>query len=159
MAITEAILMIVAIFFPFLSITAGGRSHQNSIFETALAFSHGLLIPLSALVLVMIILLPILRVAGVIYTFRPLRKNQKPSRHARVVFRFVETTQPWSMVEIYVVGAVVALIKVVGIASVSFGPAFWAFAALVVVLAFKDNLMCYWTVWRLLDPDLQEPSA
>lgn len=155
LAMTEAILMIVAIFFPFLSIDAGGSSHQSSIFETALAFSQGLLMPLSALVLVLIILLPLMRVAGLIYVLRPLSKRLPPARYARLVFRFVETTQPWSMVEIYVVGAVVALIKVVGIAVVTFGPAFWAFAALVVILTFKDNMMCYWTVWRLLDPELE----
>jgi paraquat-inducible protein A len=63
------------------------------------------------------------------------------------------------MVEIYVVGAVVALIKVAGIAAVSLGPAFWAFSALVVVLTFKDNLMCYWTVWRLIDPQAPRSNA
>ncbi len=159
LALTEAILMIAAVFFPFLTINVGGHTHQSSIFETALSFSQGLMIPLAALVLVMIILLPPLRIAALFYTIAPLKRNLPPRPRARAALRFVEATEPWSMVEIYVVGAVVALIKVAGIAAVSLGPAFWAFSALVVVLTFKDNLMCYWTVWRLIDPQAPRSQA
>lgn len=159
LSLTEMILMVVAIFFPFLTINAAGQTHQSSIFETAMSFSEGLLMPLAALVLVLIILLPPMRVVALIYTIAPLMRNQPPPRYARAAFRFVENSHPWQMVEIYVVGAVVALIKVVGIAAIHFGAAFWAFSALVVVLAFKDNLMCYWTVWKLIDPDTKQPKA
>jgi paraquat-inducible protein A len=67
------------------------------------------------------------------------------------VFRLAERIRPWSMAEIFIVGVAVALIKVAGLASLSLGPAFWAFVALVLITAVKDNFMCRLTIWKTLE--------
>ena len=55
------------------------------------------------------------------------------------------------MAEIFIVGVSVALIKVSGIATVTFGPAFWAFAGLVVITVLKDQLICRFSIWQALE--------
>jgi paraquat-inducible protein A len=55
------------------------------------------------------------------------------------------------MAEIFIVGVSVALIKVAGIATVSFGPAFWAFCALVIITVVKDQLICRFSIWQALE--------
>jgi paraquat-inducible protein A len=62
-----------------------------------------------------------------------------------------EALRPWSMAEIFIVGVTVALIKVAGMAAVTIGPAFWAFAGVVVITVLKDQLICRYSIWETLD--------
>lgn len=55
------------------------------------------------------------------------------------------------MAEIFALGAGVALIKIVDLAEVGFGPAFWMFGALVVLLWAQDRMICRHGLWRALD--------
>ena len=152
LSFASAILMISAIFFPFLDISAAGQSNNASVFQTALAFSSGWLLPLSAAVLLLIVLLPLLRVSALIYVLAPLISGLPPHRGAARAMRLAEAVRPWAMVEVFVVGTVVALIKVSALAQVGLGPAFWALVALVVVAAVKDYLICNWTIWKAIAP-------
>jgi paraquat-inducible protein A len=55
------------------------------------------------------------------------------------------------MAEIFVLGVGVALVKVVDLARVEIGPAFWMFAGLVLITLLQDTFTCRWTIWRALD--------
>ena len=151
LAFTAMILMVGAVFFPFLTISAKGLSHASSVFEAAMAFSEGILAPLSLAVLLVIVAMPTLRFAALIYTLWPLENGRPAWRHAARAFRLAEELQPWSMAEIFIIGTAVALVKVAGLASVSLGPAFWAFCALIIVTALKNAFMSKWTIWRAIE--------
>ncbi|MBN2741364.1 MAG: paraquat-inducible protein A [Rhodobacteraceae bacterium] len=147
---TGMILMIGAIFFPFLEIAAGGLSHKSSIFGVAMAFSDGFLAPLAFAVLAMIVALPIFRFVALIYTLWPLANGRPAYRHAATTFRLVQELQPWAMAEIFIIGTAVALVKIAGLATVSLGPAFWAFCALIIVIALKNSFVSDWTIWKAI---------
>ncbi|MEO8530053.1 MAG: paraquat-inducible protein A [Deltaproteobacteria bacterium] len=151
LSVAVAVLMIGAIFFPFLGIAAKGLSHASSVLEVALAFSDGILAPLSLLVITLIVLIPLVRAAAVTYALWPLAHGRPGYRHAASALRMSEFLRPWSMAEIFMIGTAVALVKVAGLASISLGPAFWAFCAMVIVVALSDNFMCKWTIWKTLD--------
>lgn len=150
LALTALILMVAAVFFPFLQLNASGLVNRTSVFDAVMAFD-GLMLPLSLAVALLIVLLPALRLAAIAYTLWPLMRNRPPYAHARRAFRLAEDLRPWSMAEIFVVGVSVALVKVAGMAVVSLGPAFWAFAALVIVTVLQNNFMCRHTIWRTLE--------
>lgn len=154
LSVTVAILMVGAVFFPFLSVHASGLGHDTSVFDAVRSFSGPILAPLSVLVLFLIVLIPILRVIAIIYTLAPLTRGHPPYRHASAAFRAAERLRPWSMAEIFMIGTAVALVKIAGMATVSFGPAFWAFGALVIVLVLEDTFMCKWTIWKALDTSM-----
>lgn len=147
LAFTAMILMIAAIFFPFLKISAQGFSHASSVFEVAMAFSEGFLAPLAFAVLMLIVGLPILRFGALIYVLWPLANARPAWPHAAQAFRLAEELEPWSMAEIFIIGTAVALVKIGGLASVSLGPAFWAFCALIIVTALKNAFLSQWTIW------------
>jgi len=77
--------------------------------------------------------------------------DRPPARHAIRAFRWAEAMRPWSMAEIFALGCAVALVKVAGLATVSFGPAFWMFGALVVLVIVHDSFLCKWSVWNALE--------
>lgn len=151
LAMTAMILMVAAICFPFLELNVAGLNNRTSILDAILAFSSGLLLPLSFTVAALVVLIPSLRFAAIAYTLWPLVFNFRPFRHAQSVFRLAEVLRPWSMAEIFIVGVAVALVKVAGLATISMGPAFWAFCALVIVTALQDNFMCRRTIWKSLE--------
>lgn len=151
LATTAFILMIGAVFFPFLELTAGGRTQRSSVFDAVMAFSEGLMAPLSIAVAALIVVLPLMRLGAIVYALAPMALGWHPAPQAARAFRLAEALKPWAMAEIFIVGVAVALVKVAGLAQVSLGPAFWAFVALVFVTALKDNFMCKLTVWKTLE--------
>ena len=116
-----------------------------------MAFSHGILAPLTVAVLGMIVALPALRSALLVYTLFPLVRGRKPYAHAVRAFRLSEQMKPWSMAEIFIIGTAVALVKVGGLATVSLGPAFWAFCALIFVSIANRSFMCSTTIWDAIE--------
>ncbi|EPX86404.1 putative paraquat-inducible protein A [Rubellimicrobium thermophilum DSM 16684] len=55
------------------------------------------------------------------------------------------------MAEVFAIGCAVSLVKIADLARVSLGPAFWMFAALVVMTVAQDRLVCRWSVWRSIE--------
>ncbi len=151
LSVTALILMVGAVFFPFISLDAAGLSNRASVMDAVFAFSDGLMLPLSLAVALLIVLIPVARLAAIAYTLLPLVAGRRPYRFAEPAFRLAERMRPWSMAEIFIVGVAVALVKVSGLASVHFGPAFWAFAGLVIVTVLQDNAMCRYTIWKALE--------
>ncbi|MSU88414.1 paraquat-inducible protein A [Rhodobacteraceae bacterium 2CG4] len=151
MAITVAVLMLGATFFPFLGITAAGVTNESSVFDAALAFSAGPMVGLSIAVAALIVFVPLLRMLLLIYVLGPLAAGRAAAPQAAWAFRTAEALRPWSMAEIFLIGVAVALVKVAGLATVVLGPAFWMFVALVIVAVLKDGYMCRWSIWQALE--------
>ncbi|MEO8242335.1 MAG: paraquat-inducible protein A [bacterium] len=145
------ILMVGAVFFPFLGISAAGNASSTAIYEVAFAFSDGILLPLSIVVLTLILLVPLVRAIALIYAVWPLAHGRRPYPNSAAALRLSETIQPWSMAEVFVFGTSVALVKIAGLATVSLGPGFWAFCALVLLITLNDNSLCKWTLWQTLE--------
>lgn len=135
---------------PFLSIKRFWITSEATLLETALAFD-GPLLALSIAVLALILVLPATRLGLSLYVLGPLVLGKQPLPGARRAYRWSETLRPWSMAEIFTLGCGVALIKIVDMAEVTFGPAFWMFAALVVLLWVQDTLTCRYSVWKALE--------
>ena len=122
-----------------------------TVIGAVLAFNETLALPLAVAVACFIIILPLMRLAAIIYAIGPLIRGGRPHPNAKAAYRLAEMLRPWSMAEIFIVGVSVALVKVAGIASITFGPAFWAFAGLVVITVLKDQLICRYSIWEALD--------
>jgi paraquat-inducible protein A len=151
LSLTATVLMFAAISFPFLTLETQGLRQQNSVIDAIFAFSSGLLLPLSLVVAGFIVVLPLLRLGAILYTLAPMAIGWAPAKGALQAFRLAEALKPWAMAEIFIVGVAVALVKVAGLAHLTIGPAFWAFAALVAIQVLSDNFMCRLTIWRTLE--------
>jgi paraquat-inducible protein A len=150
-AFASVILMTGAIFFPFLELDAVGLHRSASVLDAALAFSSGLMVPLALAVGLLIIVIPVLRALLLGYTILPLRLGRPPLPAATAAFRLASRLKPWSMAEIFIIGVVVALVKVAGMASITLGPAFWAMAALVLLVVYEATSLCERSLWQTLE--------
>lgn len=152
-AVAMAVLFLIigAAVFPFLTIDAAGTRNAVSILDAALAFSGGPMIFLSLATAGLIIFIPLMRVLLTLYVLIPMVLDKPAARHAIPAFRLSEALRPWSMAEIFAIGCAVALVKVADLAIVGFGPAFWMFGILVVLVIAQDSFMCKWSVWHRLE--------
>jgi len=151
LALTAFVMMIAAVSFPFLTLDAGGLQNATSVIDAVLAFNDGFAFPLAVAVAFFIVIIPLMRLTALIYALGPLVREQEPRPGARTAFALAERLHPWSMAEIFIVGVTVALIKVAGLAAVTVGPAFWAFAGVVIITILKDQLICRYSIWEALD--------
>ncbi|MGR3756241.1 MAG: paraquat-inducible protein A [Tranquillimonas sp.] len=150
LSLAALVLITGAAFLPFLRISVAGFSNSATVVGTAFAFSGPLLV-LSAAVAAMIVGLPLLRLVLTLYVLVPLVAGRPLARGARRAFRLVEELRPWSMAEIFAIGCAVALVKVADLARIGFGPAFWMFLALVVILVVQERFICRWSLWKSLE--------
>jgi len=151
LALTASVMLIAAVSFPFLSLDAGGLHNATSVVDAVLAFQDGPSFPLAVAVAFFILVIPMIRLVALIYALGPLVREKTPHPGARQAFGLAERLRPWSMAEIFIVGVTVALIKVAGLAAVTIGPAFWAFAGVVIITVLKDQLICRYSIWEALD--------
>ncbi len=150
-ALAAVVLIIAATVFPFLTIQTLAAHNSVSILDAALAFSDGPLVVLALTTAALIVFVPLTRMLLSLYVLIPLVLDKPPARGAKAAFRLAEALRPWSMAEIFAIGCAVALVKISDLADVEFGPAFWMFAVLVVLVVVQDRVMCRWSVWNALD--------
>ncbi len=151
MSITSLVLMFIVVFFPFLELRNGVFGSQASVFETAMSFNEGIMAPLSLAVTAFVIVLPVMRFAALIWSLGPLAVGARPLPGASFMLRLSDTIRPWAMAEIFMVGVAVALVKLADLATLSTGPAFWSFGAIVLISALQDTQMSKHSIWTALD--------
>ncbi len=145
----SAALIYGSVVLPFLTVERFWISNDTTLIETALAFEGPLLI-LSLSVLVLILVLPAARLAISLYVLGPLILGWKAPPGAATAFRWSEALRPWSMAEIFVIGCGVALVKIVALADVTFGPALYMFATAVILIWMQDRMLCRASLWKAI---------
>lgn len=148
-AIATIALLGAALALPFISLRAGGLAKDAGLID-AMEAAGGAAWPLTLAVGAAIAAIPVARAVALIYVLAPIRLGAQPLSGARSAFRLALELRPWSMVEIFIIGVVVALVKVADLASVHLGAAFWIFIGLACVAFYEDAALCRRTVWRML---------
>lgn len=151
-ALGSVILLVAALLFPFLELSVAGVRREASLLDAALAFADTMVAPLSVGTTLLIVVLPIIRAVAVARAVLPLRLGHAPSESARRAFRLAARLRPWAMAEVFIIGVIVALVKIAGLATVTLGPAFWAMAALILIVVIEAVSLDEWSIWQMLEP-------
>ena len=128
------VLMVVAQGFPFMSLDAKGVRTAMTLTQAAGSLMGEGSVVLGLAVAVFTLIAPIVLAGGLVYVCLPLRWGVAwPG--AVTVTRWLERIAPWAMVEVFFLGALVSLMKLVKLADVSLGVAFWALGGVMFCLA------------------------
>jgi paraquat-inducible protein A len=87
----------------------------------------------AALVAFTAILTPLLEIVAMLYLLLPL-KLQRLTREPSAIFRGLLQIRAWRMVEVFVIGVLVALVKLEHMAEIVPGVALWSFGGLMLLL-------------------------
>ena len=151
LASTSLVLMTIVIFYPFIELRRGLFDSQASVFETVMSFNTGWMAPLALATAAFVIVLPTARLGMLIWALAPVSAGRAPWAGAAWALRLSERLKPWAMAEIFMVGVAISLVKLADLATLSMGPAFWSFAAIVFITAIGDTQMSKLTLWTALD--------
>jgi len=146
LSLASLILYVVANTFPFLGFGTGSNMRTTSLFSGVLDLYHEGMVLLALIVFVTSLLFPLLKILGQIYVLAPLRRGVIPPA-VNEVFRFLMHIRTWSMMEIFMLGILVAFVKLSGMAEIIPGVALWAFGCLVVTLAWSGSALEPKVVW------------
>jgi len=128
------VLFVIANSFPIVGLQLEGQVIQTTLFNTVRSLWDEDMKSVAALVFVTTIAMPALQLFAVAYLVLPLRLGRVPA-HFGLVFRMLQTVRPWGMVEVFMLGVLVSLVKLAHLAGVVAGVALWSFAALMLVMA------------------------
>ncbi|MCK4900368.1 MAG: paraquat-inducible protein A, partial [Anaerolineales bacterium] len=136
LALTVAglVLFVVANAYPFLGFKLEAQIRETTLITGVQElYLQGMWI-LAIVVLLTTIVVPALQLMGLLYVLVPLRLNRLPWK-LKTVFRFIQHLQPWGMMEVFMLGILVALVKLAKMATIVPGIALFAFMALIFILA------------------------
>jgi paraquat-inducible protein A len=145
-----SVLFAVANAFPFLGFDMQGRETQTTLFSGVLDLWQQGVPEIATLVAFTAVLAPMIQLSLLLYVLMPVHLGFVPWKMAPA-FRLLRHVQPWSMMEVFLVGILVAVTKLQGMASVIPGLALWAFAGLIVVLAGATASLDPEAVWQRLE--------
>lgn len=145
------ILFVVANSFPFLAFEASGQVRQTTLITGVQELYAQGLQGLAVLVMITIILAPLAQLLVMLYVMLPLRMNRTPPK-LMTVFRFLRTLQPWSMMEVFMIGILVSIVKLAKMAKIVPGLAIFAYFALILVLAAAAASIDPHDVWDRWEP-------
>jgi len=134
LTVSAIVLFVIANSFPIVGLQLDGQVIQTTLFNTVNTLWREEMKSVAALVFVTTIAMPALQLFAVAYLLLPLRLGRVPARF-ELVFRILQTVRPWGMVEVFMLGVLVSLVKLAHLAGVVAGIALWSFAALMLVMA------------------------
>ncbi|HEY5645666.1 MAG TPA: paraquat-inducible protein A [Pseudomonadales bacterium] len=132
--IAAAVLYVPANVFPIMTTDQFGRSEDSTIIGGVILLWNMGSYPVALVILVASVLVPIgkiLSVAALCWTIG--RPSGVPARDRTRLYRITEFIGKWSMVDVFVVSILVALIQITGIIVIRPGGAALAFAGVVVL--------------------------
>jgi paraquat-inducible protein A len=125
-AITALIFLLASLPFTFLSFSTNGlENHFNAITSFIVLIDNNYQL-LALIEFLTIFAIPTVVLLSLIYLLIPLNKGLYPKYGGRVL-ALVFKLLPWSMVEIFLIGTLVSLIKIISMADIELGLSFYAF--------------------------------
>jgi len=146
LTLAAAALFAIGNVFPVLSLDLQGQAIATTLFGIARALQAAGMDAVAALVLLTLLVMPALQIAARLYLLLPLRLGRIPPAFARAA-RALDTLRRWSMVEVFVLAAVVCMHRLAQIGQIEVDLGFWAIAAVMLLLATMDSLFDARDLW------------
>lgn len=133
-SVTALLLMVVVNSFPFLTMDAASIRTTLNLASAARALIDQGSPVLGVALALFTIVTPLSMAGGLIYVCGPLMFG-RIAPGAIHVAKWLNKTEPWNMIEVFLLGVLVSLLKLGKVAEVHFGMGFWAFGVLMICMA------------------------
>jgi paraquat-inducible protein A len=149
-AVVAAALFFIGLGLPLFELRILGRLSTSTLLSgPEMLRAHGLPL-LAAVVLLTLIAMPAVKLALELTGLFGARA-QHHGRWLQWSFGWLERASPWAMVEVFLLGALVAYTRLRALAVVDVGPALFALAGVMLCTVATDATLDREAVWRALD--------
>lgn len=140
------ILFVLSNTFPIVEIEVQGDRHATTLYGAVRSLWDQEMEAIAALVFFTTMVMPALELAIVAYVLLPLRLGRVPRKMAPLL-RLLQSVRPWGMIEVFMLGVLVSLVRLAHLASVVPGIALWSFGGLILLLAAAASSFNIRDVW------------
>jgi paraquat-inducible protein A len=131
--LAAAILFAIANAYPLMALDAQGMRSTATLFDTSRELYEAGMWSVALLILMTALVVPAMELAAFLYMLVPLELGRVP-RALPFAFRVTHAVRPWGMVDVFILGALVSLVKLTQIATVEVGPALYAVGGYILLL-------------------------
>jgi len=155
--LAAALLFVIGNSFPVVTMEIQGHRTEALVWQGAWRLHQegeslvGVIVFMTALVF------PLVQIAGMLAILVPLHLGLTP-HYLVPAYRTIEQVKPWSMVEVFMLGVLVSLVKLAHMAKVVPGIGMWAFFGLIIALAWASSTLNPHEVWARLEVSEPEPA-
>jgi len=150
LAATAAVLLLLSNAYPLVALEVNGSFRATTLLGAALGLYAQGYLPIAALVLVTTVLIPTFQIGALFYVLLPLRRRGR-ARGQNQVFRALTRLRPWAMSEVFMLGALVALVKLSAMAQVIPGIALFSYGALMLTLSALTSITPTEQFWQWVE--------
>lgn len=147
LSIAGLILMFPANLMPLIGIKMLGNAKDGTLWSGVLALFEEHMWGVALLVFLSSILFPLLNIILSLLISAHLYFN-KPSRHLAHWMRWLQHIDEWAMLEVYMLGIIVACVKLSSTSELKFGFGLYAFVALLIVTGMLTSSLDKVLFWR-----------
>ena len=152
LVLASVIFYIPANFLPITITTTLGSTHADTIMSGIIYFIQSGSFEIALVIFVASILIPLVKLLVLISLLLSVhfKSTWRPKDRTKL-YRLTESVGRWSMVDIYVISIMVALVKLGPYANVEAGPAAVYFAAVVVITMFAAETFDPRLIWDVAE--------
>ena len=150
LSITALVLLLLSNLYPLVDLQLNGSTRTTTLLGSALGLYDQGYVSIAALVFLTTICVPSFQIATLLYVLIPLRLGrQAPGRNE--LFRALVQLRPWAMSEVFMLGALVALVKLSAMAQVVPGISLFCYAALMMTLSGLTTITPTEQFWQWVE--------
>ncbi|GGW79798.1 paraquat-inducible protein A [Alteromonas halophila] len=149
LTLAAMILYFPANFYPILTMTYLGRSTENTILSGVMTLYSDGMWGLALLVFFVSIVVPLVKIVALLYLLLIAQHVKLLSKkHQVALLHYVDKLGPWSMLDVFLVAILVALVKLQDLARVEPGPGIVAFAGVVITTLIASQIFDSRLLWK-----------
>lgn len=144
--LSALVLLGISISFPFLSMETRGIENTISLLQSPLSLYQEGYSMIALIVLACVIVLPAIYLLCLLAMLVPVylfSRQQASVFYAKIVCALL----PWIMVDVFVIGVLVALIKLIDQADIVLDIAFWSYIGFTVLFIMITNIVSKRQLW------------
>jgi paraquat-inducible protein A len=145
--VAACVVFVFANVYPLMELDARGLHTTATLYDTSRELSEAGMPSVGLLIFATAILAPTLALGAFLYMLLPLKLGRVPA-HLPLAFRFVNAIRPWAMVEVFLLGALVSLVKLTQIATVYTGVALYSAGVFVMLFTAAEATFEPREMWR-----------
>lgn len=133
-SLAALILMVPVHAFPFLTMDAATMRRTLTLSGASTALMREDAPVLGIAIILFTVVAPLMLAGGMLYVCLPLMIGRAAPGSFSVA-KWMYRCEPWNMVEVFLLGVLVSLMKLAKVADVHFGIGFWAFGGVMICMA------------------------
>lgn len=151
-------MLILSISFPFMSFSVKGLSQEITLFHAVEMLDQFKYFLIAFVLLATVLILPAIYISLILYLYLKAGSasshlcSERQRRRIRLLCRVLFRVEPWLMVDVFLIGVLVSLVKISSLADIGLGSSFWAFCVYSVLVVKCVSLIDRFWLWNQFIP-------